>query len=207
MYYDSKSSFYVKQYGPKVFIIVFSLLLVSAGLYIYMRNNKTTPNIDVAIQQEKTQKSEPVSSPEEKKEDTTTSTILPENLNNLKALERKTVKIASIEANGNVIVIDGETKFEATLIGLDFDTVQPDTIYTMGQDIQGRQVEISFDNTKNDDKVAYIYIYKENELYNAKLLENGKLKLKVNDAHTLLLNDLTESQAFAKQTRAGVWEY
>ena len=40
MYYDSKSSFYVKQYGPKVFIIVFSLLLVSAGLYIYMRNNE-----------------------------------------------------------------------------------------------------------------------------------------------------------------------
>ena len=39
MYYDNKSTFYIKQYGPAVFTIVVSLVLVLGGLYIYLSSN------------------------------------------------------------------------------------------------------------------------------------------------------------------------
>ena len=40
MYYDNKSTFYIKQYGPAVFTIVISLVLVLGGLYIYLSSNR-----------------------------------------------------------------------------------------------------------------------------------------------------------------------
>ncbi len=198
MYYDSKSSFYIREYGPKVLIILLIVVIAGTGLYIYMANRSSTPNIDVA----NTITNEVVTS-----NPSTESNILSDDLKQLQPLERKTVKIASVEDNGILTVIDGEYKFKAKLIGLDFTDFEPDTLYTMGQDIVNRQVEIAFDNVKSDNEVAYIYIYKDNNLYNATLLENGKVKLNSNDQNKLLLKDLTESQAFAKQTKAGVWEY
>src|SRR5574344_503728 len=39
MYYDNKSTFYIKQYGPAVFVIAISIVLVLSGLYIYLSSN------------------------------------------------------------------------------------------------------------------------------------------------------------------------
>ncbi|MDO4282800.1 MAG: hypothetical protein Q4D02_04110 [Clostridia bacterium] len=205
MYYDNKSSFYIRQYGPKVLVIVLIVLIASTGLYIYMASRKT-PTVDVT-QQTIAQQGSTTSQEEQKVDENVASLELPANLEKLKPLETATVKIASIENNGEIVVISGETRFKAKLIGLDFNTVEPDTIYQMGQDIANRQVEIAFDNIKCTNDTANIYIYLNDELYNAKLLEQGKLKLNSNDINKLLLKELTESQAYAKQTRAGIWEY
>lgn len=206
MYYDNKSSFYIRQYGPKVLCIVLVLVIAGTGLYIYMSNRLNTPTVDVTKQTIASQGSS-TSQEEQKVDENVASLELPNKLESLKPLEKRTVKISSVENNGELIVIDGDTRFTANLIGLDFNTVEPDTIYQMGQDIANRQVQIAFDNTKCTGDKANIYVYLNDELYNAKLLEQGKIKLKTNDINKLLLKDLTESQAYAKQTRAGVWEY
>lgn len=206
MYYDNKSSFYIRQYGPKVLCIVLVLVIAGTGLYIYMSNRTKTPTVDVTKQTIASQGSS-TSQEEQKVDENVASLELPNKLESLKPLEKRTVKVSSVENNGELIIIDGDTRFTANLIGLDFNTVEPDTIYQMGQDIANRQVQIAFDNTKCTGDKANVYIYLNDELYNAKLLEQGKIKLKANDINKLLLKDLTESQAYAKQTRAGVWEY
>lgn len=206
MYYDNKSSFYIRQYGPKVLCIVFVIVIAGTGLYIYMSNRSKTPTVDVTKQTIANQGST-TSQEEQKVDENVVSLELPNKLESLKPLEKRTVKVSSIENNGELIIIDGETRFTANLIGLDFNTVEPDTIYQIGQDIANRQVQIAFDNTKCTGDKANVYVYLNDELYNAKLLEQGKIKLRSNDINKLLLKDLTESQAYAKQTRAGVWEY
>ncbi len=206
MYYDNKSSFYIRQYGPKVLCIVFVIVIAGTGLYIYMSNRSKTPTVDVTKQTIANQGST-TSQEEQKVDENVASLELPNKLESLKPLEKRTVKVSSIENNGELIIIDGETRFTANLIGLDFNTVEPDTIYQIGQDIANRQVQIAFDNTKCTGDKANVYVYLNDELYNAKLLEQGKIKLRSNDINKLLLKDLTESQAYAKQTRAGVWEY
>ena len=40
MYYNNKSTFYVKQYGPTVLIIVISVLLIFVGVYAYLSSTK-----------------------------------------------------------------------------------------------------------------------------------------------------------------------
>lgn len=205
MYYDNKSSFYIRQYGFKALVIVFVVVTTATASYKYIVNNRNTPTLDVSQQTIAKPGSSPVQE-EQNINENVASLKLPKKLESLKPLERGIVKIASIENNGEMIVIDGDTRFKAKLIGLDFKTVEPDTIYQMGQDIANRQVEIAFDNVKCTDDIANIYVYYNDELYNAKLLEQGKLKMKSNDSNKLLLKDLTESQAYAKQIRIGVWE-
>ena len=53
-----------------------------------------------------------------------------------------------------------------------------------------------------------VYIYtNDTSLYNAKLLKEGQLRLDSSISKKALeYNKLAESQAFAKQTLAGIWE-
>ena len=94
------------------------------------------------------------------------------------------------------------------MIGTDFSEEMPDTIYNIDQDLCGKYVEISFDESKVSNGYAMVYIYSsETTLYNAKLLKEGKIKIDSNlSKKALEYNKLAESQAYAKQTLAGVWE-
>lgn len=208
MYYENKSSFYIRQYGFKILIIVLIILIAGAGLHIYINIKKKTPTVDLTKQTQEIENKQNATPSSEETEVTQNiaSISLPEKLESLKPLEKKAVKITSVESNGEVIIIDGETRIKGKLIGLDFNFVEPDTIYQMGQDLINKQTEIAFDNTKCTDDTANVYLYLDNKLYNASLLENGKVKLDSNDINKLLLDELTASQAYAKQTKAGVWE-
>ena len=95
------------------------------------------------------------------------------------------------------------------MIGTDFTTMMPDAVYSLDQDLSGKYVDISFDENKVSNGYAMIYIYSENaSLYNAKLLKEGKIILDSSISKKALeYNKLAESQAYAKQTLAGVWEY
>lgn len=55
MYYDNKSTFYIKQYGPAVFTIVISLVLVLSGLYIYLSSNRNNRPQDTLVAKNDTQ--------------------------------------------------------------------------------------------------------------------------------------------------------
>ena len=55
MYYDNKSTFYIKQYGPAVFTIVVSLVLVLGGLYIYLSSNRNNRPQDTLVAKDVTE--------------------------------------------------------------------------------------------------------------------------------------------------------
>lgn len=55
MYYDNKSTFYIKQYGPAVCVIVISLVLVLSGLYIYLSSNKSNKPQDTLVAKNNTE--------------------------------------------------------------------------------------------------------------------------------------------------------
>ena len=60
MYYDNKSTFYIKQYGPAAFTIALSLVLVVGGLYIYLSSNKNNNPQDTLVAKNDTQSEQKV---------------------------------------------------------------------------------------------------------------------------------------------------
>lgn len=60
MYYDNKSTFYIKQYGPAAFTIALSLVLVVGGLYIYLSSNKNNKPQDTLVAKNDTQSEQQV---------------------------------------------------------------------------------------------------------------------------------------------------
>lgn len=70
MYYDNKSTFYIKQYGPAVFVIVISLVLVLSGLYIYLSSNRNNRPQDTLVAKSDTQEQTQQVQAEQKKEET-----------------------------------------------------------------------------------------------------------------------------------------
>ena len=60
MYYDNKSTFYIKQYGPAAFTIALSLVLVVGGLYIYLSSNKNNKHQDTLVAKNDTQSEQKV---------------------------------------------------------------------------------------------------------------------------------------------------
>ena len=60
MYYDNKSTFYIKQYGPAAFTIALSLVLVVGGLYIYLSSNKNNNPQDTLVAKNDTQSEQQV---------------------------------------------------------------------------------------------------------------------------------------------------
>ena len=44
MYYDSKSDFYIRQYGPKIGIALLSVAIIVSGIYIYCSTQFNTPH-------------------------------------------------------------------------------------------------------------------------------------------------------------------
>ena len=193
MYYNNKLSFYFEQYGTQIIVGIICLVIMASGLFLYFKiNNKTQETSTV------------VSGSVE----TNNETILPEDLKTLKAGQKAIVKVATVDDKGVLVIISGDKRINAKMIGTDFSEEMPDTIYNIDQDLCGKYVEISFDESKVSNGYAMVYIYSsETTLYNAKLLKEGKIKIDSNlSKKALEYNKLAESQAYAKQTLAGVWE-
>ena len=167
------------------------------------QQNKTT--VDVQAQVEQTQT---VEEPTENVTIENNDTMLSDELNKLKPGEKATVKVATIDDKGVMVLISGDKRINAKMIGIEFSNELPDTLYLVDQDLSGKNVEIAFDETKTSNGYAMVYIYTDKDtLYNAKLLKEGKLTFdSTTSKKALEYNKLAESQAFAKQTLAGLWE-
>ncbi len=230
MYYDNKSSFYIRQYGPAVLILILSFLLIGSGIYIYISSNKNTPNKEIIVasdslkDENKTEtetETSNVETPtaeadkkeevvEEKKEEVKEDTsLIPADYENLKPLEKtENVKVTSVLDSGKLKVTTSSSKvMEITLIGIDFSNAQTDIISKMKSDLEGKEIKLAFDNTKVDNLSIFAYIYIKDTLYNAKMLEQGYASLKEEkNNNTSLYTTLKQSQTYAKQTLAGIWK-
>ena len=199
MYYDGKRDFYIKQYGPKVLLAVCSVLLVACGTFIYLSTtstaNKTSGEVVVASENLK----------DEKK----IATGLPEELSKLNVLEKSnTYTVDSVTDNGEVIVNVGEQQLKVVLIGDNIPKKSDELNSKISEDLKGKEIKLAFDEQKTekkDNSKVYAYIYINDILYNATLLENGSVTLKDEKTNKKLLSELTQAQAYAKQNALGVW--
>lgn len=228
MYYDNKSTFYIKQYGPAVLILVIAVVLIGSGIYIYVSNSGTkTPNPEVIVASDKLENEEKLDEnqaetekQEEKKDEAVQEqkqeqeikeeilTTLPEEYSNLKSLEKTNeLKVENVLDNKKVRVVIPNTnkKFDVTLIGINFNNTIPEIITKMQEDLKDKNIKLAFDNVKVDNSQIFAYIYINNELYNGKILEEGYATFQEEPKNKSLNTDLKQSQTFAKQQCVGIW--
>ncbi len=218
MYYDNKSTFYVKQYGPAVLILIIAVVLIGSGIYIYVSKGTTTPKeAEVIVASDKLEEEKNEESKEQINDTSkeTTEVIkeeiiteLPEDYYNLKTLERTSeLKVEKVLDNHKVRVIIPNTnkKMDISLIGVNFNNSVSDIIAKMQEDLNGKNVKIAFDDVKVDNTNIYAYIYINDTLYNAKILEKGLATFQEEPKNKSLVTNLKQSQAYAKQMCVGIW--
>lgn len=205
MYYKNKLDFYFEQYGTQIVLGIICLIIIASGLFVYLKINNKAHQSSTVISGNVENNTQTNTEPNVTEDET----ILPDNLKALEVGQRATVKIATVDDKGVLILISGDKRINAKMIGTDVTEKMPDTIYIIDQDLSGKYVEISFDETKVSNGYAMIYVYSdETTLYNAKLLKDGKLILDSSiSKKSLEYNKLAESQAYAKQNLTGVWEH
>lgn len=228
MYYDNKSTFYIKQYGPAVLILVIAVVLIGSGIYIYVSSSGTkTPNPEVIVASDKLENEEKLNEnkveaekPEEKKDEAIQKpqqeqeireeilTTLPDEYSKLKSLEKTNeLKVEKVLDNKKVRVVIPNTnkKFDVTLIGINFNNTIPEIITKMQEDLKDKNIKLAFDTVKVDNSQIFAYIYINNELYNGKILEEGYATFQEEPKNKSLNTDLKQSQTFAKQQCVGIW--
>ncbi len=201
MYYDNKFRFYIQQYGTQIIVGIICLVIIVSGLFVYFKINGKTQNTSPITNASNAElNNEGNITPED-------DTILSEELKKLQIGQKATVKVATVDDQGVLVLLSGDKRIKAKMIGTDISREMPDTIYSIDQDLAGKYVNIAFDESKIANGYAMVYIYTdESNLYNAKLLKEGKLIFDSSISKKAVeYNSLAESQAYAKQTLAGVW--
>lgn len=204
MYYDNKFKFYIKEYSTQIVVGIVCFIIVSCGLFVHFKisNNQANSTVTATAVENSVEADTQTSVTED-------DSMLPEEMRVLKAGETVTVKVADVNnEDGSILIVYNNQRIKAKLIGVDFSEMMPDTYLSMSQEIVGNFVDLAFDEAKVENGYAMVYVYPQNGvLYNAELLKEGKTILDSNVSKKALeYNTLAESQAYAKQTLAGVWE-
>ena len=195
MYYDNKLGFYFKQYGIPALAIIFSIMLVGGGLYVYFASSTKNASEQNMI----------VASNELKDVGEESALVLNDKLNDLKPLQQSDYGLISeIKDDGKIVFILDHKLIEFYLLGIDIENSEG-IISNLRTDLQNKNVKIAFDQEKMIGSQLYAYVYIDNTLYNESLLENGKAKLKQDTSNVTLISDLKQAQAYAKQLSKGVW--
>ena len=226
MYYDNKSTFYLKQYGPAVVVSVLSLVLIASGVYIYLKSsnmgnpfktktevtqvvdtNTATINKDESVKEENALVNEPKTAEVAKPTEPVAAVTVVKYFENLVALEKsKDVNVTNVSTTGTITVeVDGD-KLEVTLIGVDFKYSKDSAVEKMKTDLLDKKVKIAFGKLRSDSDHTYAYVFKDNSFYNADLLKTGLVTLKTERTNTELNSDLSSAQAYARQNSLGVWK-
>ncbi len=213
MYYANKTTFYVKQYGPIIFLFTILFLIVGCGSYLVFastqKNTAKTEEETVVAKVEETSNTN-----QEVKEEETSSLKqevlnenINENINSLGILEKSNSFIVdSISNNGEVILKDQTSTVSINLIGIEFDdSYKSKAIEKMKEDLVNKKIVLSFDNKKTVNSKLYAYIYLDDTLYNASLINDGYVKLKIEKDNVSLLDKLLIAQTKAKNANKGLW--
>lgn len=225
MYYNNKSTFYVKQYGPAVIISIVSILLIGTGAFIYFKtsgmDNPFKNNMQIADStQDKVEQKKEENKPKEeliveknavvedniKNEVATTSN--PKYFDELPLLEKSKIsKITNISKECRLTIEVDDAKVELSMIGVDYKNSNLDVIIEkLKTDLLNKDIRIAFDTVKSDNGMTYGYIYKENKLYNSELLKTGLVTLKTERKNNHLNKDLAAAQAYARENSLGIWK-
>ena len=221
MYYKSKSTFYVKQYGPAALILLISFVLIGSGIYIYMSKGKTsaTQNKEVIVASDNLKSEDSVSdsNTDEVKEDKNEEKVetneevitkLPDKYSKLKSLEKTSefnIDKVLDSKKIRVSIPDTSKKMDVTLIGVNFNNSESDVVSKMQEDLKDKKINLAFDEVKEDSSNIYAYVYLNNELYNAKILEKGLATFQEEPKNKALATELKQSQTYAKQMATGIW--
>lgn len=226
MYYDNKSAFYMKQYGPAVIVSIISLILMGSGIFIYSQTSKSSSAYAKEIAQSVNITSASVKTNEtvveekqevkveEKKEETkvteevkTPVTTVSKYFETLtKYNKSKDVNVTKISDSGIIsLEIDGDT-LDIALIGIDYKYSKSSTYEKIRSDLLNKKVKIAFDNVKTVNNVNYAYVYSAgNTSYNETLLKTGLVTLKSERQNTLLNKELSAAQSYARENKLGIW--
>lgn len=228
MYYDNKSTFYIKQYGPKVLVAMISILLVVGGVYIYLAstsnnqmpqnnivaednnntNEDTTKDVVEVASKDNTSNTEVVeeTSSLKNEDNLEISTTISKKLADLKPLVKSDVATVKKVTDNNTVIVNIDNKnLEINLIGVDFSKSTSELNSILKSDLEGKEVKIAFDKTKVKDMKLYGYIYVGETLYNASIIEKGQAIVKVESTNTSLLDTLISAQTKAKLNKTGIW--
>lgn len=221
MYYENKSSFYIKQYGPVVLVLVFSIILITSGVYIYMKSSAATKakqqqvagvtdtsNLQKTENQNKDSQNN--ANVDTNKADDKTNTQTPSTVKSdesLKLLEKSSEGTVKSVANAGAISVQiGNDNYDIYLIGIDLSKSPADTMTKVSNDLKDKKVKIVFDVEKQEDSKYYAYLYLEdNTLYNETMLRNGMASLRVEKKNQTLLDILLKAQLDAKAKSVGIW--
>ncbi len=225
MYYNNKSTFYVKQYGPTVLIIVISVLLIFVGVYAYLsstklntKQNELVAKTEVKVSNENNKSAnietnslkvteEVNESNVNTEENIEIATQLDQSLQSIQSLEKLVPgKVLKINQNNNIIIEINGKNYETELVGIDYSKSASNITERLTNDLVNKNVTISFDKLKVEDNKIPVYLYLDNELYNSLLLKQGLAIVKVEKVNTNLLDTLIESQKFAKTNLLGIWK-
>ena len=235
MYYDSKSDFYIRQYGPKVAILVLSVALVISGLYIYCSTRvgtNTTDNSVVVANSENTEKTNDnenkvveteqnslqniedkntvesnVVEEVKKDEEIVISKGLTASLKNLPILEKTSkATVSSVTEKNTIIVKLNSYYYEVNLIGIDYANSTATINNKLKEDLTDKEVKLAFDKVRVKDGQVYAYVYLSDDVsYNETLLKEGQARLKVESTNTSLLSKFVDAQKTAKSNNVGIW--
>lgn len=190
MYYENKKQFYIKQYGPAIAIIAVSLVLIMSGIYLSLNSNTAPKEQQIA---------------EENINPPVVDETLETNSSTPISFE-ESGKVKSI--NGIAVVIETATgTMEINLIGIDQHRLYPNLSTKISEDLKDKDVKIGYDLEKIENNKIYGYIYLNDKLYNATLLENGLAELRAERTNINKLDELAAAQMKARKNCSGIWAY
>lgn len=185
MYYENKRTFYIKQYGPAVLILLIALVLIGTGIYIALKPNAND------LQANNTNNS--------------LSGVVATNKYELsdQAYEGKVVQVnglgIKVETEGNVN--------EIYLIGIKQNKNNKNLSKQLSSDLVGKTITVDFDSVKVEDGKTYAYVYINESLYNETILSQGLAELRPERNNINKLDILLEAQLTAKHNMKGIWSY
>lgn len=190
MYYENKSSFYIKQYGPAALIITISLVLISIGMYLGIKaignSNLNKANLQA---------------------ETDAKLTLPEELSTLSAFTRsKEYKVSKVKENAVVQIQVNKKKYDINLIGIKAKGNDSTLLNKMEIDLKDKMVTLEFDNVKEDNGTIYGYVYLKDNFYNEKILADGAGELKAERKNINRLDVLLSAEIKARHSEKGVWK-
>lgn len=232
MYYNNKSSFYIKQYGSKVAITTLSVLLVVSLSFIYYMidinpyftsNNVANNNIENVDKTDKNITSNNEVKEEVKKEESNNITPVP-TVNKTESLKNDVIKtteyfdnltkgtfssvctVTSITDYNKITIETADSKIDARLIGVSIAyTNKSKYIDKLQLDLINKEVKVVFDTEKNTNGIYNVYLYISDSLYNADILKSGLATLESERTNIALTKTLGGAQAYARENKAGVW--
>ena len=219
MYYDSKSNFYIKQYGSKFIITVLTVLLLASSTYIYyLLNLKPNENLeqankdaDAQVEQNVDQNIDPKPEelkPEEQNEslknEVVKTTTYFDNLESSKFSAVATV--TGIKSSNQITIETKDSIIDAQLIGINLDYVDVNKyIDNLRTNLLNKEVKVVFDKVKKTNEIYNVYLYVNDKLYNAEVLKSGTATLKSERTNIALTKILGQAQKEARDNKAGVW--